>query len=361
MKTRLTFGVGCGLLLLAALAAVSPASRSAGAADQPLVRRQQIEADWLRQELVRRPDYQSHRYDVPASVRPEQDAAGAVDGIKDGTLGLPHGRRRGTVVAGRPAAGRSRSTTCCCTTAATTVRPPLARRIRVLLVRRRPGSGSRLYQHDGTVFLGQPDGKPLKVSAERRQGAVRAAAAAGQRLPAPGRGRGVPAVEASRRTSPCGKPAAQSSVSQWSAAKIAAAPGGEAGRNRRPWPAKDLPAATQRVIDRGRQLAGDSAPAGRPDRRPGPRPGTDRQRVRPCRRQTPRPHSGGSVPASPLGRAPHGACQPAAGLRRPRVRQTGPRQRSRTCRTSTTAGSRGPAAGCSCSRGFKTDGPGSAA
>ena len=41
--------------------------------------REQIEADWLRQDAVR---------STPAAVTPEEDAAGACDGVKDGKWGF---------------------------------------------------------------------------------------------------------------------------------------------------------------------------------------------------------------------------------------------------------------------------------
>ena len=65
----------CLLVTLLALAG-SRATGTDGAAPPPS--REQIEADWLRQDAVR----------LPAAVTPEEDAVGACDGVKDGKWGF---------------------------------------------------------------------------------------------------------------------------------------------------------------------------------------------------------------------------------------------------------------------------------
>ena len=115
--------------------------------------REQIEADWLRQDTVR----------GSGPVQPEQDAVGACDGVKNGGWGFH------TALENDPwwqidlgdatpldhiaiynrcdhTAGRAAQLAVCVSTDGRAFR--------------------QIYQHDGTVFLGQPDGKPLQVRCE---------------------------------------------------------------------------------------------------------------------------------------------------------------------------------------------------
>ncbi|MFH1266299.1 MAG: discoidin domain-containing protein, partial [Planctomycetota bacterium] len=127
----------------------------------PTITREQIEADWLLQDVVRKlPPAEPYR---ATPMTTEQDAAGAVDGVKDGRfsfhterdaspwwqvdLGEPVGLERIVVynrcdgnVEGRAA------------------------RLKVLLSVD-GNAWTDLYEHDGTPFFGQADGKPLSVPA----------------------------------------------------------------------------------------------------------------------------------------------------------------------------------------------------
>ena len=139
-------------------------ARSEDAAPPPT--REQIEADWLRQDAVR---------DV-APVTPEEDAVGACDGVKNGKWGFH------TALENDPwwqidlgeqlALDRIVIYNRCDGTAGR------AARLAVLL----SDDGrdfQQSYQHDGTVFFGQTDGKPLTVKLDRQTGPLRPAASAG--------------------------------------------------------------------------------------------------------------------------------------------------------------------------------------
>jgi hypothetical protein len=191
----------------------------------------QIEADWLRQDLVR----SSGPAVAGKKVTPEQDAVGAFDGIIDGKWGfhtenenrpwwqidlgetMPLGRMElynRTELAGRNS------------------------RIMVLL----SGDGKdfeQAYQHDATPFFGHKDKKPLVVN-------LSGSTARYIRLQLPGKSYfHLDEVEVYREGSKDniapGKAATQSSVSQWSVAHAIA-------KERASYP-------TARVIERGLLLA----------------------------------------------------------------------------------------------------------
>jgi len=167
-----TFGGACGLLVLvqllllgtlpgpAATAGESSLDESHGAT----ISRQAIESDWLRQDVVRRlPPAAPYRPEKAALVTTQQDAAGAVDGVKDGTYGFHTSRDENPwwqvdlgdatpldrIVVYNRCDGNVDGR---------------AARLKVLLSTD-ANTWTELYQHDGTRFLGQPDGKPLCVRA----------------------------------------------------------------------------------------------------------------------------------------------------------------------------------------------------
>jgi len=125
----------------------------------------QIEADWLRQEMVRTLAATPVPRPMPAktTVTTQEDAAGGCDGIKNGRYGFH--TNTDTEPWWQVDLGRSQS---------------LAR---VVVYNRCDGSvegrasqlkvllsddgksWTELYQHDGTIFRGQSDGKPLSVPA----------------------------------------------------------------------------------------------------------------------------------------------------------------------------------------------------
>ncbi len=138
------------LLICVALASV--------AAAEPVITPEQIEADWLLQEAVR------HLPAGQAGTREatRQDAAGAVDGVKNGRFGF-HTRANqkpwwqvdlgkslplDRVVIFNRCDGNVQ-----------------ARTARIMVLLSDDGQAwTQAYQHDGTEFFGQTDGRPLSVS-----------------------------------------------------------------------------------------------------------------------------------------------------------------------------------------------------
>ena len=206
------------------------ADMSAAAWQDAGITRERIEADWLQADALRQP---------APKVVPETDAAGAVDGVRNGKWGfhtsqeskpwwqvdlgnaLPLDR---VVVYNRCDYG-----------------PERAARI-IVLVSNDGSTFRQMYQHDGVTFLGQPDNKPLVV-------ALKGATARYIRLQLPSDSMfhldevEVYAVGANNNAA-LGKPATQSSTSQWSVphgSNLAAA----AAREYR----------TAGIIERGMQLA----------------------------------------------------------------------------------------------------------
>ena len=150
-----------GLLALLAVLAAATAAAPAERDDRPAIDREQIEADWLRQDVVRRlPPAEPYRRQ-PMTTR--RDAAGAVDGVKDGTYGFHTDRDAGPwwqVDLGRVVALERIVVYNRCDGNV----EGRAARLQVLLSH--DGEAwTALYQHDGTKFRGQADGKPLVVPA----------------------------------------------------------------------------------------------------------------------------------------------------------------------------------------------------
>ena len=226
-----------GVIVLAAMAAsgICPAAtESVGQA--PAIGPRQIEADWLRQAEVRGATTAGQ----PAErVKPEEDAAGALDGIKNGKWGFHTADEEHPwwqVDLGRPAALERIELYNRCDLA--------QRAARIMVLLSDDGKSFRqVYQHDGTVFYGFTDKKPLVVALHGQEGRH-------LRLQLPGKSYfHLDEVEiyavGDRRNVGRGKPATQSSVSQWSQRHVAL-------------PATAAPAPvydTARVIQRGLMLA----------------------------------------------------------------------------------------------------------
>jgi hypothetical protein len=218
-----------GLIVLSAIVA-------SGVFAAPAIGPHEIEADWLRQEEVRGTTAEGR----PAiNVTPEQDAAGAVDGIINGKWGFHTADEEKPwwqLDLGRP-------------TAIDRVvlynRTDLAERTaRIMVLLSDDGKAfHQVYQHDGTVFYGFSDKKPLVVALHGRQGRY-------LRLQLPGRSYfHLDEVEVyaagDRQNIAHGKPATQSSVSQWSERHVVLPAGAAPPRTY----------ATDRVIQRGLKLA----------------------------------------------------------------------------------------------------------
>ena len=181
--------------------AVSPADRN------PLITAAQIEADWLRQAFVR----SLPSIGTQITLTTQQDAAGACDGVIEGPFGFHTGLDENAwwqvdlgqlqsldhiIIYNRSDFGAER-----------------AARLKVL-VSEDGQQWQQIYEHDGSVFLGRADQKPLQVAANDCQARY-------VRIQLPGANYlHLEEVEVYRGGSPenlaVQKPAEQSSVSPWS-------------------------------------------------------------------------------------------------------------------------------------------------
>lgn len=192
------------LSVLVLLAAVLDSSGVQVAAEVPSPA--QIEADWLRQNELRIASPAAG-----AAIAPEEDAAGACDGVKTGKWGfhtLAEANPWWQVDLGAVASLDRMLIYNRCDEFA-----PRNRAI-IVLVSDDAAAWRQVYQHDGTVFYGHSDGKPLSVVLTGQQARY-------VRLQLPGTSYfHLDEVEVFAAGSPAnialGKPATQSSVSQWS-------------------------------------------------------------------------------------------------------------------------------------------------
>jgi len=178
----------------------------------PAITPAQIEADWLRQDLLRNTEATAQG----KQVTPEQDAVGALDGVKNGEWGF-HTENEDNpwwqIDLGE-AASLDRIVLY--------NRTELAERSSriIVLLSDNAQDFRQAYQHDGTTFFGHKDDKPLVVT-------LNGAIARYVRLQLPGRSYFhldevevyCPGFESNIAP---GKRATQSSVSQWSVAHAAA-------------------------------------------------------------------------------------------------------------------------------------------
>ncbi|MBN1418428.1 MAG: discoidin domain-containing protein [Planctomycetes bacterium] len=164
----------------------------------------EIESDWLRQEALRGAS-------APGRIRPEEDAAGAVDGVKNGAWGFH------TLHEDRPWWQVDLGASTPIDRIALYNRVDFAaRNARILVLLSGDGKDFRtVYRHDGSLFYGQSDGKPLVVRLEGRRARY-------VRLQLPIREYfhldevEIYAVGGEKNIA-FGKPATQSSISEWSA------------------------------------------------------------------------------------------------------------------------------------------------
>ncbi|MCY2931706.1 MAG: discoidin domain-containing protein [Planctomycetota bacterium] len=150
LSYRISLSIVCGFLLLGR-------SDARGAPPGPVISRPQIEADWLRQDELR--PFGAPAAQPPAGVSPQDDAAGAVDGVKDGKWGFHTENEPGPwwqVDLGAPVAIGSVVLYNRCDAADRSTRL-------VVLVSDDAKAFKQVYQHDGTAFNGYTDKKPLAV------------------------------------------------------------------------------------------------------------------------------------------------------------------------------------------------------
>jgi len=173
---------------------------------------EQIEADWLRQDELRNRS-SAARPAGDKNVSVEQDAAGAVDGVKNGNWGFHTNNENDPwwqVDLGAPTPLERMLLYNRCE------RGMADRASRVVVLLSDDGkSFKQVYQHDGTTFYGQTDKKPGTVD-------LAGARARYVRLQQPGKNWfHLDEVEiyspGDKKNIALGKPATQSSTSQWSA------------------------------------------------------------------------------------------------------------------------------------------------
>jgi hypothetical protein len=197
--------LAASLALAVAFVVISP-PKEISAQISPLLTSEKIEADWLHQEELRNISTVS----TDGKVTPEQDAIGACDGIKDGGIGF-HTENENKPwwqidLGKRMALDRLVLYNRC----------DLAERTSRIIVLLSPDGGNfkQVYQHDGSTFFGYTDNKPLLIK-------LQGARSRYIRLQLPSKSYfHLDEVEIyapdSNHNIALGKPATQSSISQWS-------------------------------------------------------------------------------------------------------------------------------------------------
>jgi hypothetical protein len=223
-------------LAAGAVRAAEPAGQASPGAPRPASTRQQIEADWLRHEALRASNATAGK-----DVTPEEDAPGGCDGVKNGKWGFHTENEPNPwwqVDLGEPApldrlVLYNRCDRCS------------ERNNRILVLASDDAETWReLYQHDGTVFFGHTDQKPAVVSLDR----VKARYVRLQiRITSYFHLDEVEIYSGGKNVA-LGKPATQSSTSQWSVRHATAAAG----------PRHDVAA----IVERGLRLADSLRRAG---------------------------------------------------------------------------------------------------
>ena len=214
--------------LIAGLAAFSALAQF----DAPPPTRAQIEADWLRQDAKRRA--------APAAsqgVKPEEDAAGGVDGVINGQWGFHTENEE------HPWWQVDLGSVTKLDRVVLYNRTDFADRNRhiLVLVSEDGRNFQQVYRHEGAVFLGHADKKPLLVPLNGVQARCLRLALAGKSYFHLDEVEVYPVGES--RNVALGKPATQSSTSQWSMKASRTAPAAPI----------DYPLA--KVVERGFKLA----------------------------------------------------------------------------------------------------------
>ncbi|HRZ83947.1 MAG TPA: discoidin domain-containing protein, partial [Candidatus Hydrogenedentes bacterium] len=203
MPARIVSATVFGLLAVLLGGVCSPAAAA------PAVTRAGVEADWARQAEVRRPQ---------ALPTPALDAAGGCDGVMEGKWGFHTAHEKQpwwqVDLGAETRVGRVRLHNRC---------DGFAGRAASFLLLASPNGVTfrEVYRHGGTVFFGHSDGKPLEVD-------LGGVSARFLRVQLPGEDYlHLDEVEVfpagSEGNIALGKPATQSSVSEWSSAHGAAA------------------------------------------------------------------------------------------------------------------------------------------
>ncbi len=206
---------------------------------------QSVEADWLHQEEMRN-NVSAAKLPASSNITREADAAGGVDGTIDGLWGFH------TQSENKPwwqvDLGSTRSidqvvvyNRC--------DKSMAQRNSRLLLLLSNDGKKfQQAYQHDGTLFLGHSDKKPLVIKLEAKQARY-------VRLQHPGTSYfhldEVQVFESgNEKNIALGRPANQSSTSQWSSGKITPSGTKETTAVAKVWEVEQIEA----IVERGLQL-----------------------------------------------------------------------------------------------------------
>jgi len=249
MNRKVAFALFTVTLVVGRLPAASAEQGRSGEAP-PVITPRQIEADWLRQDLLRG---KAPAAAAAGGVTPEQDAAGGCDGVKTGAWGFHTAEEANPwwqVDLGKPAALDRVLIYNRCDAFA-------SRNSRIMVLLSDDGRGfQQVYQHDGKVFGGQLDHHPLSVPLHGR-------IARYLRLQLPGRSYfhldevEVYAVDGKKNLA-LGRPATQSSVSQWSVAHGKP----HAASKTREWSSAEHPVVP--LLERGFKLAENLRKLGAP-------------------------------------------------------------------------------------------------
>jgi len=240
--------------LLCCALAFLPVAALAGTADKldPAAYRAAVEADWLTQDKVRTAARVQPRASNP-NVSTKQDAAGGVDGVIDGKWGF-HTENEpnpwwhvdlGQKTPLDRVALYNRCDNCG------------DRNNHILLLLSDDGkTWAQAYQHNGTPFRGYPDKKPLEIKLDGRPARFVRLALKGTSYFHLDEVQVYPAADPKTDIA-LGKPADQSSTSEWSATHDKVV---------KPTLPEDLPKSYPFaiILERGRKLAADLLAAGAP-------------------------------------------------------------------------------------------------
>jgi hypothetical protein len=212
-----------------------------------------VEADWLLQDTLRTGKQVAPK--VAGNVTTKQDALGALDGVKDGKWGFHTADEDNPwwhVDLGEKAALDrvvlyNRCDTC------------TERNNRIILLLSDDGKAwQQAYQHNGTVFYGFTDKRPLEIKLEGKTARFVRLALKGTSYFHLDEVEVYPTGDPKKNIA-LGRPGDQSSVSEWSALHGQPAPAPAASVAEAP---KVYPFAT--VLERGRKLAADLLASGAP-------------------------------------------------------------------------------------------------
>ena len=165
IRSLLSVAAVAVLSICAAAWATTPNEPAAPKLEEPVRTRRQIEADWPRQDAVRGQQAEGSRQQAEA-ITPEEDAAGACDGVKNGLWGFHTG------LDDKPwwQIDLENVTPLDQIHIYNRCDGAQDRAFRLMVLLSDDGSTFRqVYQHDGAPFFGHSDGKPLAVNLDGKK------------------------------------------------------------------------------------------------------------------------------------------------------------------------------------------------